>query len=107
MPVAVFTRFAGVDSDRYDEIIAALHLDLDPPTGAILHVATESPEGIVTCEIWQTADAFHRFFQQRLRPILVRRRIRDEPTFRVVPLHNLYAPDLLAIERLGAVSTIT
>lgn len=61
----------------------------------------------MTCEIWQTADAFHRFFQQRLRPILVRRRIRDEPTFRVVPLHNLYAPDLLAIERLGAVSTVT
>lgn len=106
MSVAIFTRFAGVDSDRYDEIMAALHLDLDPPEGAILHVATESPEGIVTCEIWQTADAFHRFFQQRLRPVLMRRRIRDEPTFRVVPLHNLYAPDLTAIERLGAASTI-
>lgn len=105
MPVAVFTRFAGVDSDRYDEIMAALHLDLDPPGGAILHVATESPEGIVTCEVWQTADAFQRFFQQRLRPVLVRRRVREEPTFRVVPLHSLYAPDLTAIEGLGAAST--
>jgi hypothetical protein len=106
MAVAVFARFTGVTPERYDEIVAALHLDIDPPAGAILRLATESPEGVVTCEVWQTAEAFHAFVQQRLRPVLLRRRVREEPSVRIVPLHDLYAPDLETIERIGSASRV-
>jgi hypothetical protein len=104
MAVVVFTRFTGLTPERYDELVAALHLDIDPPAGIVLRVATESPEGVVTCEVWQTAEAFNAFFQQRLRPVLLRRRVREEPTARIVPLHELFAPDLGAIERTVSAS---
>ncbi len=103
--VAVFTRFKGMSPERYDEVVAALHLDIDPAAGAVLHLATPSPEGMVTCEVWRTEETYRSFVEHRLRPVLSRYRVREEPAVRIVPLHNLYAPDMDAIERLGAVST--
>ena len=105
MAVAVFTRFNTLSPMQYDEVIASMQLDVDPPVGALLHIATGSSDAIEVSEIWRTRETFETYLDQRLRPALERHHVHGEPEVRIVPLHNLYIPDLDSVERMGAVST--
>jgi len=105
MAVAVFTRYRSLSPPRYDEVIASLELDVDPAPGAMLHLVAAHPDGVEVCEIWRTRETFETFRDQRLRPALSRHRVHEEPEARILPLHNLYVPELDAVERMGAVST--
>jgi hypothetical protein len=105
MAFAVFTRYRTLTPRAYDDVIGSLELDVDPAPGAMLHLAAEQPDGIEVCEVWRTPETFETFFEQRLRPALSRYRITEEPEIRIVPLHNLYVPELDAVERMGSVST--
>jgi hypothetical protein len=103
MAVAMFARFPQLGPHRYDQLIVDLELDANPPVGQLLHVAAEGDEGIETCEVWRTSEAAVAFLEQRLRPALLRLGA-EPPEVSLVPLHNLFAPEMDAIERLGAVS---
>jgi hypothetical protein len=90
---------------QYDQMMVELDLDADPPAGMIVHLAAEGgTEGIVGCDVWQTPETFQAFLERRLRPALRQQRFRDDPSVRIVPLHNLFAADVGTIERIGAVS---
>jgi len=88
----------------YDGLLASLELDASPPGGLILHVAAEGPEGIDVCEVWQTRESAESFVHDLLEPRLDKLGLHDPVDFSLQPLHNLYAPDLDTIERIGAVS---
>lgn len=105
MAVAVFSRYRTLSPPRYDEVIASLGLDVDPAPGAMVHLAAAHPDGVEIWEVWRTRETFEAFREQRLRPALARHRVHEEPEVRVLPLHNLYVPDLDAVERMGAIST--
>jgi hypothetical protein len=105
MAVAVFARYSNLTPSAYDEIIAGLDLDANPPAGAVLHVAGEEGEsGIVVCEIWRTEETFRSFYDYRLRPALLMHGVEGEPTISTAPLHNLWAAEIETVERMGAVS---
>jgi hypothetical protein len=103
MAVAMFARFPQLGPHRYDQLLVDLELDANPPVGQFLHVAAASDEGMETCEVWRTTEAAVAYYEQRLRPALLRLGA-EPPEIRVVPLHNLFAPEMDAIERIGAVS---
>jgi hypothetical protein len=88
----------------YDGLLASLELDANPPGGLILHVAAEAPDGIDVCEVWQTHEAAESFVHDLLEPRLARIGADAPVDYSLLPLHNLYAPDLDTIERIGAVS---
>jgi hypothetical protein len=104
MAVAVVAHYRGLSAETYDEVVAALDLDVNPPAGAILHVAGESAGGITTSEIWQTEQTFRAFYDYRLLPALRLHGVHGEPAVEIAPLHNVYAPEIFTIERMGAVS---
>lgn len=104
MAVSVIARYSDLSAASYDEVIASLEMDVNTPAGAILHVAHESAGGITTSEIWQTEQAFRAFYDYRLRPALRMHGVHHDPVVEVAPLHNIYAPELYTIERMGAVS---
>ena len=103
MAVTVFMRYPDLSLEQYGRIMADMGLDANPPGGAILHIAAEGVGGINVCEVWQTAGAAEGYIEQRLRPVL-EPHLRDPLSYRIEPLHNLFAPDIYAIERIGAVS---
>ena len=103
MAVAMFLRLP-VQTAAYDRLLASLELDVSPPAGEILHFAAETAEGIDVCEIWQTHEAAESFLHSVLAPMLHGIGVHDPVEYSICPLHNLYAPDLDAIERIGAVS---
>jgi hypothetical protein len=104
MAVAVFARYSNLTPGTYDEIIASLDLDANPPAGAVLHVAGEGQGEIVVCEIWRTEETFRSFFDYRLRPALLVHGVDGEPNISIAPLHNLFAAEMETVERMGAVS---
>jgi hypothetical protein len=104
MAVSVVTRYPGLSAATYDQVIASLDLDVNPPVGAILHVAGDGDDGFVICEIWQTEQTFRAYLDYRFQPALRVHGVLTTPTVEVAPLRNVYAPELDTIERMGAVS---
>jgi hypothetical protein len=104
MAVAVFMHFPGLARAEYDRLMADLALDANPPLGEILHVAADAADGINVVDLWQTKEAAESFVEQRLRPALRARGVDHELSVDVLPLRNVFAPDLDTIGRIGAVS---
>ena len=104
MAVALFMRIPELTLDRYDRMMVALELDANPPPGAIIHIATEAVGCINVCEIWQTPEAAESFVEHRLRDALTSHGVKDPLSYRIEPLHNLFAPNLDMIDRIGSVS---
>ena len=104
MAVSVVTRYPGLDAATYDQVIASLELDVNPPAGAILHVAGEGEDEFVISEIWQTEQTFRAYLDYRFQPALRVHGVHTTPAVEVAPLRNVYAPELDTIERMGAVS---
>jgi len=104
MAVTLFMRVPELTLEKYDDMMASLGLDANPPAGMILHVASEGVGAVNVVEIWQTLQAAEGFVQGRLRGALEAQRVRDPLSYRIEPLHNLYACDVDIIERIGATS---
>ena len=103
MAVAVIAHYPDLSAGSYDEVIASLELDVNPPAGAILHVAG-GDDGLVITEIWQTEETFRAFYDYRLRPALRSHGVEREPTVEIGPLRNVFAPEMATVERMGSVS---
>jgi hypothetical protein len=88
----------------YDRMVASLELDVSPPIGEIVHVAAEADDGIEVCEVWQTREAAEGFLFDVLQPRLNELGVDQGLEYAIFPLHNLFAPDLDTVERIGAVS---
>jgi hypothetical protein len=97
-------RVPELSLERYDGMMASLGLDANPPAGMLLHVATEAVGAVNVVEIWQTPQSAEGFVERRLRPALEAQKVKDPLSYRLEPLHNLWAADLDMIERIGATS---
>ena len=104
MAVSVVAHYPDLDAETYDKVVASLDMDVNPPVGAILHVAGESDGSITMSEIWQTEQTFRAFLDYRLRPALRLHGVHRDPLVEIAPLHNVYAPELYTIERMGSMS---
>jgi hypothetical protein len=104
MAVTLFMRIPELTLGRYDDMMASLGLDANPPAGMILHVASEAVGAVNVVEVWQTSQAAEGFVQGRLKEAIEAQRVKDPLSYRIEPLHNLYACDVDIIERIGATS---
>jgi hypothetical protein len=104
MAVAMFMHWPGITAGQYDSVMARLELDANPAAGEVLHLAALTDEGLEVCDVWQTEQAFHGFFQQRFLPVAHELDLEGEPEITLVPLHNLYAADADMIDRIGMLS---
>ena len=103
MAVAMFLSLR-VSPRTYDRLLQSLEFDVTPPIGEILHCAAETPDGLEVTEIWQTREAAEGFVRDVLEPRLKQLGANESVDYAIFPLHNLYAPDLDTIERIGTVS---
>ncbi len=104
MAFVLFTRVPELDLRRYDRMMLELELDANPPAGAILHIASEGVGSVNVCEVWQTREAAESFVERRLRDAVSRQGVKEPLSYRIEPLHNLFAPDVDMIIRIGGSS---
>jgi heme-degrading monooxygenase HmoA len=73
--------------DRTNEL-AGIRGDADAPTGLISHVAAVDERGVVIADVWESQEAFERFFRDRLGAALEEAQVpMAEPRF--FPVHNM------------------
>ena len=104
MACVLFTRVPELDLARYDRMMLGLELDGNPPAGSILHIASEGAGSINVCEVWQTREAAESFVERRLREAVSAQGVKEPLSYRIEPLHNLFAPDTDMIGRIGGTS---
>jgi hypothetical protein len=101
MAIAMFMEWPGVTQQQYEAMLEELDLDRNPADGVLLHVASITPHGLRVVDLWESAEAFDAFSQERMMPAVQNAGIDTEPTIDVLPVHNIYAPDLDALDAIA------
>lgn len=104
MAVVVISRYQRLSPATYDDLVASLDLDANPPAGAVLHIAAATDGGLVVTEIWRTEQTFRAYHDYRFVPALRMAGVDEQPEIEVTALHNLYAAEIETVERMGAIS---
>lgn len=103
MPVVMSMEWAGVTPDQYNAVRERVGWETNVPTGAILHVPWFTDTGIRVTDVWERAEDFQNFVQQRLMPGVRAVGIAGEPAVDIRPLHeHVFAP---ALEKATAPKT--
>lgn len=66
MAVAVIVQ-AGT-RENYDRVAERINAE-GVPEGAIIHTATETPDGVRIMDVWESREAFERFMEEKVGPI--------------------------------------
>ena len=97
MPVVMYMEWDAVAPEQYDAAREKVSWEVDVPQGAILHVPWFAHGGMRVLDLWESAEDFQRFVDDRLMPAVQEIGIQGEPRVEINPLHGrAFAP---AIEK--------
>lgn len=94
----------GMTADEYARVMNRLGVEQHPAAGIYLHMTAETDFGFQVIEIWDSAEGFNAFLQERLAVAGEAEKITREMQVKVEPLHNFFAPRLA--ELAGLVPTL-
>ena len=99
MAVAIRTTDfpAGVGTDMYDGVQAAMDIASDPPKGLIFHWAGEVDGKLTVTDVWDDREAYDRFLEERLFPAIQKVSGMDptsgpQPTITEFAVHDYIKP---------------
>jgi hypothetical protein len=104
MKAAVLMEWQGVTEQQYDQVMALLGLDSNPPAGGSFHAAGLTKDGLIVFDIWDSQQAFEKFQRDRLNAAVKTVGLTSPPQVRLIPIHNLYTPNIEALRQAGASS---
>jgi hypothetical protein len=67
MAVTMITTFDATP-EEYDQVNDKLDVENNPPDGFIIHTGAEVDGKIRVIDVWESADAFGKFAEERLGP---------------------------------------
>jgi hypothetical protein len=93
MPTAMHMRYPGITLDQYDEACEKVNWEGDVPDGAIFHCASHDGEAMRVFDLWDSAEQFQAFGENRLMPILKGELgIDTEPEITLCEVHRMFVP---------------
>jgi hypothetical protein len=117
MPVLYILDFADGTTAQYDAVVERMKLNGRLPPGALFHGAGSTQAGIRVVDVWESAEVFQRFAQEKIAPLSaeqglappemrrlevaqLRRGADEDPAF----LQLVFVPDVdrTAFERMDA-----
>lgn len=89
MSMMVIIDLPGVSVEQYDQVNETMGVSTaaDVP-GLISHAAGQTDDGLLIVEVWESAEAFGRFGEERLMPALQQAGVSGGPEPRVIPVHK-------------------
>jgi hypothetical protein len=107
MPTVMSMEWPGVTQDQYNQVMRALELDKNPPSGCMLHMAAFN-SGMLRCmDIWESQQVFEKFQKERLTAAVQKAGITTQPKVQFFPVYNIYVPNMEAIRKTGSSSMPT
>jgi hypothetical protein len=71
MAVLVDQKLDGVTREMYDGVNARLNAQANPPAGLILHSSHATEGGWRIVDVWETAEAYQQFAEERIGPAVM------------------------------------
>jgi hypothetical protein len=96
MAVVMRMEWPEVSPEQYEEARKVVHWEHDVPQGAIFHVAFFDEGGFKVVDVWETAEDFESFVDNRLMPGLAPLGIEGEPKVTITPAQAIFNPQALA-----------
>jgi hypothetical protein len=96
MRILMTMKWDGVTPDQYEKIRKTVNWEGDMPPGAVFHVAGFDKEKntMRVTDIWESAEQFNSFIQNRLTPKTQEAGIQGQPQVDIVPVHAIFVPAL-------------
>ena len=107
MPTVMSMEWPGITPEQYNQIMRALDLDKNPPSGSLFHLVGFINGTMRVLDIWESQQVFERFQKERLPAALQKAGINSQPKIQFYPVHNIYVPNLEAIRKAGMSSMPT
>jgi hypothetical protein len=84
--------WSEMSEQQYDQIREALGWERDPPDGVMFHAAAFDDKGAHIFDVWESAEKFQRFTDERLMPGVQQLGIPGQPNVEVREAHAVFAP---------------
>ena len=92
--------------DLYEQIRERVGWERDVPAGAISHVAWTADDGFHFVDVWESAEEFERFGQERLMPVVAGELgVTSQPVVSRHAAHAVFVPAARIAQRQTAAST--
>ena len=91
MAIAMLLEWAGMDEAKYLELIDRVALGDRMFPGAMLHVAGATDSGWRVVDVWESPEAFDRFFKEKLQQASTEVSI-DPPSVSTWPVFTIRTP---------------
>ena len=92
MAVMVILNWPSVSPQQYDEIRELVRWIDEAPAGGRAHIAAFGEDGGHFADVWDSAEEFQAFVENRLTPAIEKVGVEGQPDVQVLPLHELYVP---------------
>jgi hypothetical protein len=89
MATVMLMKWSSVTPEQYDAALGAVNWEGDPPDGGIFHVAWFDG-GLNVADVWESADDFNRFANERLMPGIAHLGIEGEPDVTFHDAHRYF-----------------
>ena len=98
MSVAIVMNFKGGTPEQYDQVIERMGFEPGGAgaSGGLFHWVTMTGDGIRVTDVWETAEQFQRFVDERLMPAVKEIGIEGEPEVRLYPVQAIFNPKVPA-----------
>jgi hypothetical protein len=90
--IVVQMDWDGLTSEQYDELRDVVNWEDDAPTGCICHIVSFDDNPPRGTTIWESAEDFQRFTDDRLTPGVHKVGITGEPQVTIRPVHRMFSP---------------
>jgi hypothetical protein len=92
VPIMMLMEWPGATAEQYDQLRRVVNWEAEKATGGMFHVAAFDERGAHITDVWQSAEDFQRFVDERLMPGVQKVGIEGEPIVQVLPAHAVSAP---------------
>ena len=91
MAVVMRMSWPEVTPEQYEEARRIVHWEQDAPDGAIFHVAFFDAGGFKVVDVWESAEDFARFTNERLMPGIAQiDGVEGEPQVEITPATGVF-----------------
>jgi hypothetical protein len=89
MAIMMIMTWEGVSLEQYDEAKRIVNWEEDFAAGGVLHVTAHDGNGLRITDVWDSAEAFQAFVNDRLMPGVAGLGLPGQPSVEMFPLHDM------------------
>jgi hypothetical protein len=90
--IAMYMRWSGVTPEQYEAAREVVDWEGQRPDGAQFHAAAFDGDGIRVFDMWDSAEDFQRFVDERLMPGVQEVGMEGEPDVEILEIHRTFTP---------------